>query len=131
MGQNGGARPGAGRKRKAEKWAAPIAKAEKRIADKLPSLIDNMLALAEGVWIEEMNADSARIVYKRAPDRAANEYLINRIMGRPTERKELSGPDNGPIPIQTFDYAAAIAEVTAGSDDDSEAPGADPGARDG
>jgi hypothetical protein len=120
-----------GRPRRADKHAGAIAKAEQRIAQKLPQLIDNMLALSEGIWVEEKTAEGLRIVYKRAPDRAANEYLINRIMGKPTERKELSGPDNGPIPIQTFDYTAAVAEVTAGSDEDSEAPGADPSAGDG
>jgi hypothetical protein len=85
---NGGARPGAGRKPKDEKFKQPIAKAEKRIADRLPELVDNMLALSDGIWVEETTIDGKTRVYKRAPDRQANEYLINRIMGKPTERQE-------------------------------------------
>lgn len=97
MSGNGGARPGAGRKAKAEKFKQPIAKAEKRIADRLPSLIDNMMALADGIWVEEMTIEGARIVYKRPPDRQANQYLIDRILGKPTERHELTGEDGEPL----------------------------------
>jgi len=70
MAGTGGARPGAGRKPRSEKFARPIAAAEKRIADHLPKLIDNMIEQAD------------------AGDYKANEYLINRIMGKPTERHE-------------------------------------------
>lgn len=107
MGQNGGARPGAGRKAKAEKFKQPIAKAEKRIADRLPSLIDNMFALADGVWVEETTLEGARIVYQRPPDRQANEYLINRIMGKPTDRKEHTFPDK-PLEEMTEDELRQI-----------------------
>lgn len=114
MAGNGGARPGAGRKAKAEKFKQPIAKAEKRIADRLPSLIDNMLILANGGYerVEEQwaRADSlyigsgadAKRMYPEAEDdelvlvkrtvsiadrdRQANQYLIDRIMGKATQR---------------------------------------------
>lgn len=35
-------------------------------------------------------------------DRAANIYLVDRIMGKPTQREEVehSGPDGGPIPVR-------------------------------
>ena len=76
-----------GRKPNAEKYARPIAAAEKQIADRLPFLIDNMFKLADGVTLQEMTPDWPRI-YTKAPDGKANEYLINRIMGKPTERHE-------------------------------------------
>ena len=84
----GGARPGAGRKPKAEKFETAISRAEKRIVDKLPDLIDNMMDLAAGVVVEETDANGDKKIYERPPDRQACEYLINRIMGRPTERSE-------------------------------------------
>lgn len=105
----GGARPGAGRPRKQEKYAAPIAAAEDRIADHLPRLIDNLLHLAHG-WEQveeryEVARDRdpqelvlvARIVRRAAPDRKANEYLIDRLMGRPTAKVEadLEASDDG------------------------------------
>lgn len=81
---HGGARRGAGRRRKAIKYAGQIAAAEDRIADKLPGLIDNMLVLADGVRVEETNIVTGQPeVYQKPPDRAANIYLIDRILGRP------------------------------------------------
>lgn len=159
MGQNGGARPGAGRKAKAEKFKQPIARAEKRIADGLPQLIDNMLMLANGGYerveeewqpagliyigsgefarraFPELEPDKLVLVKRKRSvadrDRAANEYLINRILGKPTERQEVSGPNSGPIPVQAFDYAAAIAPIADGSGEDSDPSSTDEGAGDG
>lgn len=88
MAGSGGARSGAGRKPKSEKFAPQIDRAERKIADRLPSLIDNMFALAEGVSVEEPGEDGEPRIFKKAPDRAANEYLINRILGKPVERHE-------------------------------------------
>lgn len=85
---HGGARPGAGRKPKDEKFKQPIAKAEKRIADRLPTLIDKMFELADGVLVEEISL-TGRAVYQKPPDYKALSYLIDRIMGKPTERQEV------------------------------------------
>lgn len=101
-GKNGGARPGAGRKPKAEQYKLPIRKAEKRIADRLPSIVDKMLELSEGVLVKNPGLSESMgmtIVYEKAPDRQACEYLLNRIMGKPTEAVEISGPDKGAIPM--------------------------------
>lgn len=103
----GGARPGAGRKRKSDKFAGQIAKAEKLAADMLAHNIGNMQALANGIFVEEMTIEGARIVYQRPPDRQANEYLINRIMGKPTDRKEHTFPDK-PLEEMTEDELKAI-----------------------
>lgn len=116
---NGGARPGSGRKRKDVKHETAIAQAENRIVDRLPSLVDNMFHLAMGGYerVEEQFApagslfigtgkdavamypdkpDDELVLVKRVvsfadKDRAANIYLIDRIMGKPTQQTELSG----------------------------------------
>jgi hypothetical protein len=91
---HGGAREGAGRKAKPDKFKVPIAKAEKKIADKLPMLIDKALELAEGVLIEDFNIVTMETsIYQKPPDLGAIKYLVDRIMGKPTERKEHSFPD--------------------------------------
>lgn len=87
---HGGAREGAGRKAKPDKFKVPIAKAEKRIADRLPWLIDQMMDLAEGVVVQEVDKDGNPRIYQRPPDYKAIAYLVDRIMGKPTERKELT-----------------------------------------
>lgn len=96
-----------GRPPKAEKFAGAIAKAEARIAKNLVRYIENMEALADGVLVEEVSADGERTVYQRPPDRAANEYLINRVMGKPTERQEVSGVDGAPIAFKLYEVAEA------------------------
>lgn len=116
---HGGARPGSGRKPSAIKFETAIAQAEGRIADRLPSLIDNMFVLADGGYerVEEQwapagslyigsgefqrrmypdLADDKLVLIKRTmsvadKDRQANQYLIDRVMGKPTERQEHSG----------------------------------------
>lgn len=85
MAGKGGARPGAGRKPRAEKWATAINRAEKRIADRLPDLIDRLFELAEGVRVQEMTLTGAPSVYTRPPDFKAASYLADRIMGKPTQ----------------------------------------------
>lgn len=50
---HGGARPGAGRKAKAEKFAAQIAALDDRLADRLQRRADNLEYLAEGGYVEE------------------------------------------------------------------------------
>lgn len=127
---------GPGRKRKADKFARPIARAEKQIADQLPALIDNMLHLAHGGYerIEEEwqpagliyigSGEFARRAFPDLPDdepvlvkrkksiadkdRQANEYLINRILGKPIERQEVAGPGGGPIELTPVDYRAGL-----------------------
>lgn len=108
--RNGGARPGAGRKPRDEKFKVPIAKAEKRIADKLPMLIDKALELAEGVHVEDFNIVTMQTtVYQKPPDLGAIKYLVDRIMGKPTERKEITSLDK-PLGEMSVDELRAILE---------------------
>lgn len=97
MGKNGGARPGAGRKPKAQKYEQQINKAERQVADWLPALMHNMKRLADGVVVQEETPDGETLIYQKPPDRAANQYLIDRIMGKPTERHELTDKDGAPL----------------------------------
>lgn len=70
----GGARPGAGRKRKAEKnrHVGPVVSAENKLRDRLPELLDVALGLA----IEERNE---RMVI----------YCIDRVLGKPSQPIDL------------------------------------------
>lgn len=88
-----------GRPRKADLYGGHIRAAEDKVADRLPELFDNLFALAGGIWIEEEDGEGTRRVYRRPPCRQSNEYLINRIMGKPTEVQEVSGFDGSALKI--------------------------------
>ena len=96
---HGGPRQNSGRKRTREVFESPIRAAEKRIADRLPSLIDNLLVLADGVKMQKLTDEGEAIVYTEKPDRAANEYLINRLMGKPTDKTEADVNVTGGVTI--------------------------------
>lgn len=102
----GGARPGAGRKPKAEKYARPINAAEKKIADHLPLIVDALLELAQGVHVEATTPEGEPIVYQKPPDRGAAEYLLDRIMGKPMQRQEISGDATKPIVVKVLNGAS-------------------------
>jgi hypothetical protein len=104
----GGARPGAGRPRKSEKHRGAIAKAEKRIADRLPELIDLQFALAKGVSLVQSSKELQNVIemlksdpdeasavvdklkdfFAVAPDGNSGRYLIDRIMGKVQPRND-------------------------------------------
>lgn len=104
----GGARPGAGRKAKPDKFKVPIAKAERKIADKLPWLIDKAMELAEGVTVEKRTAVGGFVIYQEPPDMNAIKYLVDRIMGKPTDRREHTFPK--PLEEMSEDELRAILE---------------------
>ncbi len=87
MAGRGGRRPGAGRKPKAVKHETAIQSAERRICDRLPELIDKLFELSMGVLVEGQ-MPQGMVVYQQPPSFKALEYLVNRVMGRPTERHE-------------------------------------------
>ena len=88
MSIKGGARPGAGRPKSREVHESAVRKAEKKIRDRLPQLIDNLLTLADGVTVEDVTVEGETVVYRKPPCRQTNEYLVNRILGKPTEKVE-------------------------------------------
>jgi hypothetical protein len=98
---HGGPRPGSGRPVGTVKRVlheTPIRAAEKKIADRLPWLVDKLIELADGIYEEKTIGEAAVIVYKRAPDRQAAEYLMDRVMGKPTQ------------PVDVYDTARRLAE---------------------
>lgn len=86
---HGGSREGSGRQSKATKYAGTINRAERKIADKLPSIIDRMFELADGVTVQVVDMDGGVNIYTKPPDYKACAYLIDRILGKVTERKEI------------------------------------------
>lgn len=129
-----------GRPRKAEKYGGHIARAEDLIADRLPQLVENLLKLAAGVLVQETGKDGGTEIFTKPPDRAANEYLINRILGRPTDQVEVSGPDGEPLTERVLIYLPSNGRATATrldqldddgtdtADNDAEAPAGTAGA---
>lgn len=88
MAGKGGVRPGAGRppgKLSRVLYATPIQQAETKISERLPWLVDQLLILAEGVVIQKDDKLGRPVIYSAPPDRAAIEYLMDRVMGKPTQ----------------------------------------------
>jgi hypothetical protein len=95
---NGGARPGAGRPANKELYHADIRKAEHKIKDRLPEIVEAQIALALGVMVEDTNPITHEVaVYQKPPDAKAGQYLMDRLMGKPTERKEVDANVSGVI----------------------------------
>ncbi|WZP01209.1 hypothetical protein EP7_005653 (plasmid) [Isosphaeraceae bacterium EP7] len=110
MSGTGGSRPGAGRPPKAEKFAGTIAKSERKIADRLPSIIDRMFELADGVVVAEAGKDGEVRVYTRPPDFKAGAYLIDRILGKP---RVATDPEDSQAGLHVHITDAAFAERLA------------------
>lgn len=117
---------GPGRPKRADKFAGQVAKAEKRIADRLPALVEKLFELADGIAVQVVDDDGVQ-VYTRPPDRQAIEYLLNRIMGKPTERKEITGADGGMIGVHFVNYRDNLTDSAGGSTEDSDASSEDEG----
>jgi hypothetical protein len=87
--KHGGARPGAGRPSKPEAHATPVKDAEKRIADRLPEVLERLFELA--------------FCGDRKISLDASKYLADRVMGKPTQ--PVSGDDaQAPLRIRV-EYA--------------------------
>ena len=90
MSGRGGRRIGAGRPPKRVLNESPIRAAEKKICDRLPWIVDKLIELVDGIHEEKTIGDGAVMVYKRAPDRQAAEYLIDRVMGKAAQPIDVS-----------------------------------------
>lgn len=145
---HGGARPGAGRKPKAEKYAEQITAIEDRLADSLKKRVDTLEELAQGGFEKKTRKlIPAVLIMKKvvvmdalgvphnieepafpdekpgklicveetretlAPDRAAGIYLTDRILGKPTQAVEMSGPSGEAIEINAQAMAQAAKEL--------------------
>jgi hypothetical protein len=106
---HGGRRPGAGRKRTRVELVPVIEEADLQIAGRLPHLIEKLFELAEGVNVQGCSLDGEEKVYTRPPCYKSLSYLVDRVMGRPTQATEVSGPDGGPMEVGlTFEQAVKI-----------------------
>ncbi len=59
-------------------------------------------------WREIVNA--AKVKAKRGDPRA-RQWLSDYLLGPPQQRLQVSGPDDGPIPVALVNYRAGIAET--------------------
>jgi hypothetical protein len=94
--KRGGRRAGAGRKLKSvtqlrNDFNATIADL---LAPELPNLIENLLILAKGVRVvdtvkDKKSGEPKEVVFVAPPDRAANQYLIERLAGKVPDRHEI------------------------------------------
>lgn len=111
---HGGARAGAGRKRAEVRVILDSAKdeADRLIAEHLPQAIRNIVTLANGVTVQVTNGDGTALVYTEKPDRAANEYIVNRAMGKPTEKTDADVKVSGSV---TINAARDVLRVSGGT----------------
>lgn len=96
-GTKGGARPGAGRPRKLDKYAGQVAAAETRIADRLPELVEALMLLALGEMGPPDKAGLRPVLVP--PDFKAASYLVDRLLGKPGQAIALEDGDGGPLRI--------------------------------
>lgn len=164
-GRSGGTRPGAGRKPRSERFARPIAAAEKRIADRLPEVLSNQFVLAlgggerteeewapagtvmvDGFETETDEAGNVRKVVKvrkpafpalppdelvlvkrkvvgLGPDAPANQYLIDRILGKPAQSVEAEVTVLQKMAREVEKLTDAELLTLVGGDGDQEAAG--------
>ena len=116
--RRGGSRPGAGRKSK-EKGLGAVEGAESWFheevdvtgeAEPIPrwqKFLLNLERLADGIFKSD-ESDESKKIYWIAPDRAANQYLVDRMFGKPIEQQEHSGKGGGPIPISWMESKSPI-----------------------
>lgn len=124
---SGGYRPNAGRPKKLDKNAGAVVKAEKQIRDNLPRIIDALLERAYGVQaIRETRLGD--VVYNIPPDVKACTYLIDRILGSPLQKQEITGSEGGPLTVQHLaepNYDAAVTDIAPRPIRNSSAQGED------
>jgi hypothetical protein len=61
--------------------------------------IDNLMALANGVMVKVETKDGTIDAFERPPDRLANEYILNRLLGRPPSKKPLAAAEAEDEPL--------------------------------
>ena len=103
-GKNGGARLGAGRKKQVVKFASENELACAKISEKLPQLLDSMLTLCQTHTEIGYTKDGTPYEMTVKPDRQAIEYLLNRLLGKPTETMRGGIEATRPINVQIITY---------------------------
>lgn len=90
-----------------------IVRAQRQIAGRLPELIENLFKLAYGVVVETVDGEGNAEVYRTPPDRAANVYLIDRVLGKPKARVEAQVEAGEQLQQTAQVVAAATKELEA------------------
>lgn len=106
----------AGRPKKAEKYAAPIAAAEERIADRLPEVLDNLFVLADGGYerVKEKWEPAALVVLELPLRKADGDPMVD-TDGKPILAKQQVFPDAEP------DQLVLVERTTETADRDRQA----------
>lgn len=125
----GGSRSNAGRKPTATVQAQRDLNSavDALIGAEVPKILANLFRLANGGYervtvTEERDpvtnemVETKRVVEVADADRAANEYLLNRRLGKPKQAVEVSGPDGAPISVS---IESAIEKLYGSSEDES------------
>lgn len=89
--KRGGKRTGAGRKRGVANIKAEEARKYlvQRIADELEDILTSQIELAKGIYYETGTGEEVKRVYQKHPNTRVAEYLLNQLIGRPTEFSEI------------------------------------------
>ena len=74
-----------------------IEKAELYLRKNLPKYLKNIEKLANGISAMKINRQGEEEIFLIPPDRQANEYLIDRGMGKAPSRVEITGEGGGPL----------------------------------
>lgn len=83
----GGKREGAGRKKEQRTLATEKMRefVINKIAEEMTPILQGQIEAAKGIWIEKED----KIIYQRAPDNHAAEYLLNQGIGKPKETLDI------------------------------------------
>jgi hypothetical protein len=113
-GKNGGRRPGAGRKPKAANLARRDfnAAVDAMAGPWVEDCLKNLKRLADGIKVYRAKKDGEQVAdpaelkdaddaefFVTPPDFRANQYLLDRLCGRPIERVINSGDDSAPLTV--------------------------------
>ena len=96
--KRGGKRNGAGRKRGLASIKAEEARKYlvQRVADELEDILAGQIELAKGIYYETGTGEDIKRVYQKHPDTKVAEYLLNQLIGRPTEFSEIKIQEKPP-----------------------------------
>ena len=93
----GGARPGAGRKTRLERYGGDIVRAEDRCRDRLPTTLDNIEKIADGKAVRvEVKRQPAGTIFRKDVVRDKDGHPVADSKGRFVSIEGLSYPDLDP-----------------------------------
>lgn len=88
-------------------------KVEKRIGEQFETLVDNAMQLAQGITVAEVQEDGGVKAWTEKPNLNAIIYLLDRLMGKPTQRQEIKDDKSGITVIEKMIKQLANGEIHA------------------